>query len=92
MWLWLFRWGLMVTTYECTCRPLLPPYPITPYNPHSFGWLFPAQQILLGHVLGEGTRVVLQLGAYLGKTTRFISEQAPRVRGDEMRVRVCAGG
>jgi hypothetical protein len=51
------------------------------HEQNSFGWLFPAQQILLGHVLGEGTRVVVQLGAYLGKTTLFIAEQAPRVGG-----------
>lgn len=47
----------------------------------SFGWLFPSQQILLAHVLGEGTRVIVQLGAYLGKTTLFIAERAPKVRG-----------
>jgi hypothetical protein len=44
----------------------------------SFGWLFPAQQILLNYVLQEGTRIVVQLGAYLGKTTLFIAEHAPR--------------
>ncbi|KAM3577504.1 hypothetical protein VYU27_000667 [Nannochloropsis oceanica] len=47
-------------------------------EPESFGWLFSAQQILLDHVLGDETRVVVQLGAYLGKTTLFIAEHAPR--------------
>lgn len=53
-------------------------YPST--TTRSFGWLFPAQQILLGHVLTGRTRVVVQLGAYLGKTTLFIAEQAPKVQ------------
>lgn len=58
----------------------MPHIHIHPSN--SFGWLFPAQQILLGHVLTGRTRVVVQLGAYLGKTTLFIAEQAPKVRKD----------
>lgn len=61
-----------------TNRPWSPPFSPSLPQTISFGWLFPAQQILLNHVLREETRVVVQLGAYLGKTTLFIAEHAPR--------------
>ena len=44
-------------------------------NPH--GWFFPPHKVVLSHFLNEKTRVVVEMGSWLGKSTRFISSVAP---------------
>lgn len=47
-------------------------------EPETFGYLFPAQETLIHYLVDENTRVVVQVGAWLGKTTLFLRERAPK--------------
>lgn len=49
--------------------------PVAP-NPH--GWLHGSAKELLASVLSKDTRLVFEFGAWLGQSTRFIAEHAPR--------------
>lgn len=44
-------------------------------NPH--GWFFPPHKVVMHTMMNEDTRCVLELGSWLGKSTRFIAERAP---------------
>jgi hypothetical protein len=49
--------------------------PTVPASDH--GWFEPENERLLAGALGPHTRVVLELGSWLGKSTRFIARSAP---------------
>ena len=42
------------------------------------GWLFPSTQEMLARFLSNRTRLVVELGSWLGLSTRFIASRAPR--------------
>eukprot|EP00520_Triparma_pacifica_P001360 CAMPEP_0118646974 /NCGR_PEP_ID=MMETSP0785-20121206/8357_1 /TAXON_ID=91992 /ORGANISM="Bolidomonas pacifica, Strain CCMP 1866" /LENGTH=518 /DNA_ID=CAMNT_0006539033 /DNA_START=92 /DNA_END=1644 /DNA_ORIENTATION=- len=44
-------------------------------NPH--GWFYPPHRVILSHILSSSTSEVIELGSWLGKSTRFISDRAP---------------
>lgn len=44
-------------------------------NPH--GWFFPPHKVVMHNIMNEDTRCVLELGSWLGKSTRFIVSRAP---------------
>jgi hypothetical protein len=44
-------------------------------NPH--GWFFPPHKVVMHTMMNQDTRCVLELGSWLGKSTRFIAERAP---------------
>ena len=44
-------------------------------NPH--GWFFPAHRVVMANLMSSDTTCVLELGSWLGKSTRFIAERAP---------------
>ena len=44
-------------------------------NPH--GWFFPAHRVVMANLMSSDTACVLELGSWLGKSTRFIAERAP---------------
>ena len=44
-------------------------------NPH--GWFYPPHRVVLSHVLNDSTSEVIELGSWLGKSTRFICDRAP---------------
>jgi len=44
-------------------------------NPH--GWFFAAHRVVMSNLMNTETRCVLELGSWLGKSTRFIAERAP---------------
>ncbi|GMI33400.1 hypothetical protein TrCOL_g5359 [Triparma columacea] len=44
-------------------------------NPH--GWFYPPHRVILSHILSSSTSEVVELGSWLGKSTRFISDRAP---------------
>lgn len=43
--------------------------------PH--GWFYHAHQVVLKELLGPSTRVVIELGTWLGRSTAFIADAAP---------------
>ncbi|HEV3344269.1 MAG TPA: class I SAM-dependent methyltransferase, partial [Pirellulales bacterium] len=45
--------------------------------PNQHGWLDSSTKEVLASVLNDETRLVLELGAWLGQSTRFIADQAP---------------
>lgn len=55
-------------------------FPSTPPNvPTSdHGWFGPEHAELLSGLLGPETKVVMELGSWLGKSTRFIASRAPK--------------
>jgi hypothetical protein len=42
------------------------------------GWLFPSTQEMLSRFLSSNTELVVELGSWLGLSTRFIASRAPR--------------
>jgi hypothetical protein len=42
------------------------------------GWLFPSTQEMLARFLSSDTKLVVELGSWLGLSTRFIASRAPR--------------
>lgn len=42
------------------------------------GWLFPSTQEMLARFLSTETKLVIELGSWLGLSTRFIASRAPR--------------
>jgi predicted O-methyltransferase YrrM len=42
------------------------------------GWLFPSTQEMLARFLSSETKLVIELGSWLGLSTRFIASRAPR--------------
>ncbi len=44
-------------------------------NPH--GWFFPPHRVVMSNLMSAETSCVLELGSWLGKSTRFIAERAP---------------
>lgn len=42
------------------------------------GWLFPSTQEMLARFLSNQTKLVVELGSWLGLSTRFIASRAPR--------------
>ena len=44
-------------------------------NPH--GWFFPPHRVVMANIMSSETKCVLELGSWLGKSTRFIAERAP---------------
>ncbi len=50
--------------------------PAVPTSDH--GWFGPEHEELLSGLLGPQTKVVLELGSWLGKSTRFIASRAPK--------------
>ena len=42
------------------------------------GWLFPSTQEMLARFLSNETKLVVELGSWLGLSTRFIASRAPR--------------
>ena len=55
-----------------------PSKPSVPVHPH--GWCFKPQQSGLKQVLSENTYCVVELGSYLGNSTRAICEAAPNAQ------------
>lgn len=55
------------------------PWPAQPpaVAPNAHGWLHTSTKELLASVLNDQTRLVLELGAWLGQSTRFIADRAP---------------
>lgn len=49
--------------------------PSVPANGH--GWLSTSSKELLGSILNDRTRLVLELGSWMGLSTRFIADHAP---------------
>lgn len=45
--------------------------------PDDHGWFGECNEYVLSLLLGDETKVVLELGSWLGKSTRFILEKAP---------------
>ncbi len=46
--------------------------------PDDHGWFHPCNARVLSRLLGPRTRLVVELGSWLGKSSRFIVQQAPR--------------
>lgn len=46
-------------------------------RPFSHGWFYEAHRTVLRHVLTEHTKVVVELGSWLGNSTEFIAKHAP---------------
>lgn len=44
-------------------------------NPH--GWFYPPHRVVLSHVLTSGCKEIIELGSWLGKSTRFLHSQSP---------------
>jgi len=49
--------------------------PDVPADDH--GWFQPSNQVVLKQLLNENVKCVIELGSWLGKSTRFIAEHAP---------------
>lgn len=49
-------------------------------DPYNYGWFWPANQIVLKSVLSASTKIVVELGSFLGKSTRFILDHAPNAK------------
>lgn len=47
-------------------------------NPH--GWFYPAHRVVLGALLNDKTEYVIELGSWMGKSTRFICDTAPNAQ------------
>jgi hypothetical protein len=54
-----------------------PPGDSPPVSKYHHGWFFPAHKVVLSELLTKETRCVLELGSWLGSSTRFIAEHAP---------------
>eukprot|EP01048_Picozoa_sp_COSAG05_P005130 COSAG05_NODE_297_length_11939_cov_17.362753_3_plen_389_part_00 len=44
-------------------------------NPH--GWFFPPHKVVMANIMNERTTCIMELGSWLGKSTRFIQSRAP---------------
>jgi hypothetical protein len=65
--------GLKDLATECPWpaeRPVIPPFP-------ERNWLFPATKSLLTRSVTTKTRLIVELGSWTGRTTRFLADQAP---------------
>jgi hypothetical protein len=47
-------------------------------EPADFGWFEPCAEELLSKYVGEETKVIVELGSWLGKSTRWFLEAAPQ--------------
>ena len=43
----------------------------------NHGWLFSANKAVLSELLGPDTRIIVELGSWLGKSVHFLAERAP---------------
>ena len=46
-------------------------------DPQDFGWFEPCAERLLSQYIGKDTKMVVELGSWLGKSTRWFLKQAP---------------
>lgn len=46
-------------------------------EPNSHGWFFPPHRVVMSTLMSTETSCVLELGSWLGKSTRFIAQRAP---------------
>jgi hypothetical protein len=49
--------------------------PAVDKNPH--GWFFPPHKVVMSNIMTPQTRCIMELGSWLGKSTRFIVSRAP---------------
>ena len=49
-------------------------------EPYGHGWFFPQHKVVLSTLLSEKTTCVVELGSWLGMSTRFIAKHAPNAR------------
>jgi predicted O-methyltransferase YrrM len=48
--------------------------------PYMYGWFWPSNQAVLKTVLSADTKIIVELGSFLGKSTRFMAECAPNAQ------------
>ena len=52
--------------------------PCVPFPAQHSGWFIDGARLILARVLGRHVRVVVEVGSWLGASTRFIADQAPQ--------------
>ncbi|MHB1036191.1 MAG: glycosyltransferase [Pirellulales bacterium] len=55
-----------------------PAHKPAPLAPSRDGWLSATQRAVLARVLGQDTRLIVELGAWRGQTTEFLAKQCPQ--------------